>query len=157
MSTQSQPSKGGFVKLATLISPEQDMKRNGVRGKNPGNRRRNGPSFSVMMNYGRNSDLYAGSANSPDATALPQPPKAWITDMNNDKIKTASSTNLNMDNDMINQIFSSFGKNGINDNNKDTIKGHKPGKRQTKNDKPTESVQKFFAQWNTGALVSITA
>lgn len=155
-STRSQQSRGGYVKLATLISPEQEMQRNHfTKGRN-GGRRRNGPSFSSMMTTGKNSGLFAGSAASPDATALPQPPKAWITDKN----ETASSADKQK-NDMIARMFSSISKNGNTENKKKATsanKRNKVAKKPANASQPPAPVQQFFAQLvNTGTLVSIAA
>jgi hypothetical protein len=165
-SSKSQLSKVGYVKLATLISPTHEA--NKVFGNRRGctggaNRRRNGQSFSSMMTTGKNSDLFAGSAASPDATALPQPPKAWLTNMN-DKYDAAPAKHdkPELENDMVARMFSSFSISGIKEAAEAVERPMVYAKNTTKaacvTTAPPVNVQKFFASLvNVSPLVSITA
>jgi len=78
-SSTSSATKRNNIRLARLIEPE--------KFKSP-NRRRNENSFSQLLKQqsggaiAKHAEYFAGSKNSPDPSALPMPPKHWISASN---------------------------------------------------------------------------
>lgn len=140
----SRSGSSGYVKLATMTtSAEQEGKQMHAFRQGHYGRQRASQSFSQMAERDApKNDLFAGSAASPDATALPQPPKAWLASMGK------KDTGKKNDMDKILKAFdSATGKLMENCANA-------PIKPTTTTTPPPANVQKFFASFT---LVSTTA
>jgi len=128
---------GGFVKLATMTTGQKPN--TGFHG----GRSRSSKSFSQMAERDApRNDLFAGSAASPDATALPQPPKAWLTTKNVSNKDTKDLKQILPAIDSIGKLMENC--------------AIAPTKPTTTTTPPPANVQKFFASFTT-PLVPITA
>merc|ERR1711981_1046439 len=150
----SSKSSKGFVKLATLTSSSCGGANN-KGGVQYNMRARNSESFSKPK---INDDLFAGSAASPDATALPQPPKAWLTDIVDAKKEESSSAKKST----TATTAKAFGKFTDLMEMEKRAAAHRarnysaPNKpTTTTTTPPPANVQKFFASFNS--LVPTTA